>query len=101
VIVYRLSALMRAFLLPLVTTKYITLVNLLADKMLFPELPCVRCQAPALAEHVLHWLNDGRAYAELCGELLALRERCARPGACDRAAGRIVEVLERRQVKAA
>ncbi len=39
VIVYRMSALLAAFLLPLVKTKYITLVNLLADKMLYPEYP--------------------------------------------------------------
>jgi lipid-A-disaccharide synthase len=96
VIVYRLSKMMGAFLLPLVKTKYITLVNLLADKMLYPEFPCVRCRAPALAEQVLGWLSDERAYAGLCRELLALRERCARPGACERAAGRIVDVLERR-----
>jgi lipid-A-disaccharide synthase len=101
VIVYRLSKMMSAFLTPLVKAKYITLVNLLADKMLFPEFPWIRCQAPAVSEEVLRWLNDERAHAELCRELLALRERCARPGACDRAAERIMEVLERRQLQAA
>jgi lipid-A-disaccharide synthase len=101
VIVYRLSKLMGAFLTPLVKTKYITLVNLLADKMLYPEFPSVTCQAPALSAEILRWLNDDAAYAELCEQLQALRDRCARPGACIRAAQRIIETLQRRQAKAA
>lgn len=101
VIVYRLSALMKAFLAPLVTTKYITLVNLLADKMLYPEFAGTQCPAAAVSDQVLRWLSDDAHYAGLCGELRALRDRCARPGACERAAGRIIEVLERRQLQAA
>jgi lipid-A-disaccharide synthase len=100
-IVYRLSKMMAAVLKVMVTTKYITLVNLLADKVLYPEIPCITCQAGPLAEHVLHWLNDETAYASLRGELWALRDRYAQPGACARAAGRILEVLQQRQRRAA
>jgi hypothetical protein len=44
-----------------------------------------------MAERLLHWLDDRRAYEALCGELAALRERVAVPGACDRAAAAILE----------
>jgi len=75
------------------TSKYISLVNLLADKELFPEFLTDRCEATAIAGHVLRWLEEPRVYAELCGELAALRGRVAQPGACERAAEFVLEVL--------
>lgn len=72
---------------------YITLVNLLADKELFPEYFGTGCPAEALSGHVLHWLNDRSAYESLCGELAALRERVAVPGACDRAAEAVLAMV--------
>ncbi|HZZ78715.1 MAG TPA: lipid-A-disaccharide synthetase, partial [Gemmataceae bacterium] len=89
----RLSTLMGAFLKPLVKTKYITLVNLLADKLLYPEHPCITCPSEIVSQEILHWLNDEQAFASLQSELIALRDLCASPGACDRAAQRIVDAL--------
>jgi lipid-A-disaccharide synthase len=71
---------------------YISIVNLLAGKELFPEYYTVRCQSEAMAGHILHWLEDRPAYERLCAELAALRDRVAEPGACERAARRILEV---------
>lgn len=72
---------------------FITLVNLLAKKELFPEYFGTRCPAEMLADHVLHWLNDRSAYEALCGELAALRERVAAPGACERAAEAVLALV--------
>lgn len=72
---------------------YISLVNLLAGQELFPELLSHRCEAEAMAGHVLRWLKDGSNYDALCGELTDLRDRVAEPGACDRAARYILEVM--------
>jgi lipid-A-disaccharide synthase len=77
--------------------RYITLVNLLADRELFPEYFCVGCPAETLASHVLHWLNDRLAYETLCGELATLREKVAKPGACERAAVSILELVRRKE----
>jgi lipid-A-disaccharide synthase len=71
---------------------YISLVNLLAGKQLFPEFLTWRCEAEAMAAHVLHWLEDRTAYEALCGELAALRGRVAEPGAIERAAGHVLDV---------
>ena len=101
VIVYRTSLLAETFIRPLLTTKYITLVNLLADKVLYPEFASNRCEAAAASQAILHWLDDDKAYAGVCRELLALREKAARAGACERAAQRIVEVLAARRARAA
>ncbi len=78
--------------------RYITLVNLLANKELFPEYFGTGCPAEALADHVLHWLNDRSAYETLCGELAALRERVAVPGACERAAEAVLAMVRQREL---
>jgi lipid-A-disaccharide synthase len=79
------------------SVKYITLVNLLADKELFPEFFGTDCPAETMARHVLNWLNDRTAYESLCGELTALRQRVAEPGACERAAEAVLALVRARQ----
>jgi lipid-A-disaccharide synthase len=76
---------------------YITLVNLLADKELFPEYFGTACPAKSMAAHVLRWLNDRAAYEELCGELAVLLDRVAEPGACERAAAAVLQLVRERQ----
>lgn len=77
----------------LIRCKYISLVNLLAGKQLYPEFLTHKCEAEGMAAHVLRWLNDEAGYRSLCGELRELRDRVAAPGACDRAARRILELV--------
>ena len=72
---------------------YISLVNLLAGKPLFPEYLTSHLPAEAMAEHVLHWLEGGAAYREVQADLAALRGRVAQPGACGRAAQVVLDVL--------
>ncbi len=86
VVLYRVGAIDLRVARWLKTSRYISLVNLLAGKELFPEFLTDRCQAESMSRHVTRWLDDEKAYAELCGELAALRARVAQSGACDRAA---------------
>jgi lipid-A-disaccharide synthase len=79
------------------TSDYIGLVNLLAGKEIYPEYLTDRCEAEAISGHILRWLNDPRAYAEVREELLALRRKVAEPGACARSASFILEILRRKQ----
>jgi lipid-A-disaccharide synthase len=81
--------------------KYITLVNLLADRILYPEYFSAGCMAETLAGHILHWLQDRQAYAELCSELAALKQQVAQGGACSRAADTILEMLHGRETRRA
>lgn len=78
-----------------ITCPYISLVNLLAGKEVFPEYLTDRCEAEAVSRHVLNWLNDPAAYAAACAELKTLCERVARPGACARAAEYVLDALRR------
>jgi lipid-A-disaccharide synthase len=75
------------------TTKYITLVNLLAGEELYPEYFTSRDKSEALAGHVLHWLDEPAARAGLVGKLAMLRNKVGLPGACDRAASAILREL--------
>ncbi len=95
VVLYRIAR----YLVPVVrllrTVPFITLVNLLAGRELYPEFLTHRCEAGAIAGHVLRWLADRGAYDALCGELGELRDRVAEPGACERAAEYITGALRK------
>jgi lipid-A-disaccharide synthase len=75
------------------TSRYISLVNLLAGRELFPEFLTDHCEAAAMAQHVLHWLNDEAAYAQAQTNLAELRQKVAEPGACRRAARFLLDAL--------
>jgi lipid-A-disaccharide synthase len=78
----------------LMCSPYMSIVNLLAGRALLPEYLTSRCEPEPLAEHTLRWLEDRHAYERLCGELAELRRRVAEPGACDRAAARLLALLD-------
>jgi lipid-A-disaccharide synthase len=75
------------------TCPYISLVNLLAERELFPEYLTDRCEGEAIAGHLLRWLKDPAAYEAVCADLAMLRQRVATPGACARAAAAILDEL--------
>ena len=91
VVVYRIGRLDLRLGRLFMTSPYISLVNLLAEKELFPEFLTDQCEAEAIAETVLKWIDDQAAYAAVCAELAALRRRVATPGACERTAHYILE----------
>jgi lipid-A-disaccharide synthase len=81
----------------LVQCRYISIVNLLAGKELFPEFLSSRCEAERMAGHVVRWLNDAAEYERVRAELAALRATIAEPGACGRAAKCVLDVLDQRK----
>lgn len=99
VVVYRAKRHLMALGRVLLKAKYISLVNLIADRELFPEFLSTRCEAQAVAGHVLGWLNDAGRYDRACRELAELRSRVAERGACTRAAEYILRALEERPEK--
>jgi lipid-A-disaccharide synthase len=81
---------------PFIKSKYISLVNLLADAVVFPEYLTWRDASDELAGWASIWLDDSAARAQATASLESLRQRVARPGASDRAAGEIVSWLRDR-----
>jgi lipid-A-disaccharide synthase len=97
IIVYRMGTVQNRLIHWLAHVDRMCLVNLLAGKDLYPEFAVSACPSAAVAEQALHWLNDPEAHAALRRELTELRDRVAMPGACDRAADGILQVLDKRQ----
>jgi lipid-A-disaccharide synthase len=100
VIVYRISRLWDTFRRMVLNVPYISIVNLLADRELFPEYLTRHDPSADVAGRLIGWLNDPPALARVRADLAALRERVARPGACRRAAEVIAGIAQSRRAAA-
>lgn len=83
------------------TCPYITLVNLLADRELFPEHLTAKLSPDVLAGQVLNWLQNPREHENLRGELDRLCDEVVVYGACDNVAEGILERMQMTQTKRA
>jgi lipid-A-disaccharide synthase len=92
-VVYRVTPAQMFVYRTAVTAPHVSLVNLMADKRLYPEYVSLHNESEAIAGQLLTWLTDRGAYEQITGELADLKSRTARPGACERAAEYILETL--------
>jgi len=77
----------------MMTSKFICLVNLIADRELYPEFLTDHCPAEAMAKQIGTWLTDPAAYTALVSDLDALCAQVSMPGACERTAHSIMRTL--------
>jgi len=83
-------------------SKYISLVNLLADAEVFPEYLTWLDASDELVRWARAWLTNSEARSRTTAALATLRYQVARPGASDRAAQCIIEWLtQHRRVSSA
>jgi lipid-A-disaccharide synthase len=104
----------------LMTVKYITLVNILADpqafenvareydptspeaeRVPFPEYPTYQDKTEQMAQHLIEWLNDPEKLQAKVQQICDLKERYAHPGASQRAAEYILKQLPAGATKSA
>jgi lipid-A-disaccharide synthase len=76
-----------------IKSKYISLVNLLADAEVFPEYLTWRDVSDELTQWALSWLDDSLARSRATAALVQVRNLVAQPGASDRAALHIAACL--------
>ena len=76
-----------------IKSKYISLVNLLADAEVMPEYLTEHDVSTELADWAEKWLTEPMEKAKASEALAALRARVAVPGASDRAAGELLDIL--------
>ncbi|HEV3162659.1 MAG TPA: lipid-A-disaccharide synthase [Isosphaeraceae bacterium] len=76
-----------------IKSRFISIVNLLADAEVMPEYLTDHDVSQELCQWALTWLNDPEARERASRALAALRDRVAVPGASDRAAARIADVV--------
>jgi len=78
-----------------IKSKYISLVNVLADAEVFPEFLTWRDASDELVRWALAWLDDSEARDHATVSLLKVRQLVAQHGASDRAARHIAAWLSR------
>ncbi len=93
VVVYRVTPLTALLAKPLVRTSYFSMVNLIAERRVVPELIQKDFTPSKVADEVLRLLNDPQAREELRSGLAEVRRRLGPPGAVDRAADAIAALL--------
>jgi lipid-A-disaccharide synthase len=97
IVVYRLSPLTARLAKPLVKTKYFSMVNLIAGRAVVPELIQDDFTPRRLAEEVARLLSTSeegrRRVSEMTRGLAEVQELLGPPGAVDRAAEAIAELL--------
>lgn len=91
VVTYRIHRFQWVLKAMFMKSKYMSLVNILADEELFPEFLSCGCRGREMGEAVLRWLNLPEERERLRRRLADLRQQLAVPGACRRAAQYILE----------
>jgi lipid-A-disaccharide synthase len=95
VIMYKVSPV--SFLLGrmLVRINHVGLVNLVAGREIIPEILQDQATGEGIAGRVSRMISDPDGLEDLRRELLAVRERLGRPGACERVADMAMAMLDR------
>jgi lipid-A-disaccharide synthase len=93
VVVYRVTPLTALLAKPLVRTPFFSMVNLIAGKRAVPELIQNDFTPGRVAAEILRLLNDQAAREALRHDLAQVRLRLGPPGAVDRAADAILQLL--------
>jgi lipid-A-disaccharide synthase len=93
VVIYRVTPLTALLAKPLVRTPFFSMVNLIAEKQAVPELIQNDFTPERVSTEVLRLLNDQSAREALCRDLAEARRRLGPPGAVDRAADAILELI--------
>ena len=94
VIFYRLSRLSTLLARKLLTVRHVGLPNLLAGQEIVPELLDKAATGERLAQAALRLLHDPDALQTQRGQLVKLRPLIGEPGVADRAARKILELVE-------
>jgi lipid-A-disaccharide synthase len=93
VVVYKVTALTAALAKPLVRTKFFSMVNLIAGREIVTELIQEKFTAEAAARELYRLLSSSEARQHLRQGLAVVREKLGPPGAVERAADAILQLL--------
>lgn len=97
VVVYRISPLSYALGRPFVRVPFYAMVNLIAGRLVVPELMQADFTPERVEHEALQLLDDERARARMRADLQEVREKLGTPGASGRAADAVLRELEGRR----
>lgn len=92
-ILYKLAPLSYAIGKRLVRVKHFGLPNIVAEEQIVPEYLQERATAQALAEEVLHVLNDNRYAERMRAGLRRMKEKLGNPGCSNRVAEMLFDLI--------
>ena len=93
VVVYRVTPLTALLAKPLVRTKFFSMVNLIAEKRVVPELIQSDFTPDRVASEILALLRTPSLRDAMRSDLAEVRRRLGPPGAVDRAADAILNLI--------
>jgi lipid-A-disaccharide synthase len=93
VVIYRVTPLTAALAKPLVRTKFFSMVNLIAQKPVVPELIQSDFTPERVAEETVRLIQNANARHALRAGLAEVRQRLGPPGAVDRAADALLTLI--------
>ena len=96
VVVYRVNPLYVRLRRILIKVPYVSLVNLLADRELYPEFVTSSTDPSGPAAPIIRWLNHPPERQAVRDDLDRLLAVVGRPGACRRAAEAVIDLVSRR-----
>ena len=96
VVIYRVSPLTALLARPLLRTKYLSMVNLIAGRRVVPELIQDDFTPQRVAAETCRLLRSSEDCREMRRGLADVRQRLGPPGAVDRAAAAILRLLQNR-----
>ncbi len=96
VVIYRLNSLTFFLARMLIRVPYIAMVNLIAGRLVVPELIQHEARAETIAREALTILDDGVIRRRMKADLREVARVIGRPGASRRIAARVVEFLNRK-----
>ena len=94
VVVYRVTPLTALLAKPLVRTKFFSMVNLIAERPVVPELIQSDFTPGRVAQEILNLLQNPSAREQLRSGLAEVRQRLGPPGAVERAADAIAALVQ-------
>ena len=96
IVLYKTSPLTYAIARRVVTVDWIAMPNILLGREIFPEFIQLEATPSNLEAAARAWLDNTDELATVRSELAGLREMLGGPGACDRAAGHVLELIQRK-----
>jgi lipid-A-disaccharide synthase len=92
IVTYKLNTLTAALVYPMLKVKSYALVNIVAGKMVVPELYQLQARPDLLAREAISMIRDGRL-PKIREELRDVRRRLGGPGASRRAAQEVLKII--------
>lgn len=91
---YKISKLLHPLVSRFKHARYISLINLLAEKEVSPEYLTSTDESASMADRLIGWLRDESSRQSVIRQMQEIKNGVARPGACEHAVDHLLTALE-------